>query len=249
MREAPGSDGITSRGRVADHGEVFTPPGLVRDMLDLPGVREECLRVEARFLEPACGDGNFLAEVLRRRLVAVCERHPKSARVAWERDALRGMANLYGIELLHDNVQACRDRLTALFEGLYRDRFRKQADGRVVAAATHLAAANVHLGDALKMSTVGDGVYGARPLVFTQWSMPGGGRFKRRLFEYRELLDPGGEDDQGSLFNGRPPAKRPLLGDDGKPVFLARPVGDLPVVHYLKLGDEPHPTLPRPATA
>ena len=235
------ADLITCRSRVIDHGEVFTPPGLVRDMLDLPGVADECLRIDARFLEPACGDGNFLDEVLRRRLDAVTGQHPKHALVPWERDALRGLANLYGIELLHDNVQRCRDRLVDRFETAYVGRFGNKANPAVVGAARHLVRANILWGDALKMTTVGNFVEASRPLVFTQWSMLAGGRFKRRRFEYRDLADlrrAEADAGAGTLFG--PPAEA-ITSDAGRPVFLARPVGDLPLIHYLDLGHEPHP--------
>ena len=227
---------------MVDHGEVFTPPGLVRDMLDLPGVADECRRVDARFLEPACGDGNFLTEVLRRRLDAVTGQHPKHALIPWERDALRGLANLYGIEKQHDNVGRCRDRLVELFESTYVTRFRNAARPAVVGAARHLVRANIHYGDALDMTGPDpDAPRDRSPLVFTQWSMVGGGlggggRFKRRLFEYRELA--GHEAVDGGLF--APPKER-IVGDDGRPVFLAQSVGDLPLVHYLDLAKEPHP--------
>src|SRR6188768_701921 len=94
---------MNSRQRIIDHGEVFTPPGLVNDMLDL--VSHECERIDSRFLEPACGDGNFLTEVLRRRL-AVVDRRARRSLLTWERDALLGLACLYGVELLDDNVNA-----------------------------------------------------------------------------------------------------------------------------------------------
>lgn len=227
------------RHRVIHHGEVFTPPSLVNDMLDLPGVADECLRIDARFLEPACGDGNFLAEVLRRRLEHINTQHPNHALVPWERDALRGLANLYGIELLHDNVQRCRDRLVDLFQTFYGDRFGDRARPAVVGAARHLVQANIHHGDALDMMTVGDAVFPKRPLVFTQWSMltlGGGGRFKRRLFEYRELLQP--DQSPAVLFGA---AIGRIVADNGRPVVLAQPVGDLPLVHYLDLSNQPHP--------
>ena len=226
--------------RTIDHGEVFTPTGLVRDMLDLPGVAEECTRIDARFLEPACGDGNFLLEVLRRRLDAISKKRPKLALSTWERHALRGLANLYGIELLPDNVQACRDRLAGQFTDVYQTRFPKAFREQVIDAARHITAANIHFGDALAMTTPGDKVHPARPLIFTQWSMlsfRGGGWFKRKRFEYRELAAP--RETNGSTLFGQS-IDRPV-NEDGKPVFLAQPVDDLPLVHYLKLGQEPHP--------
>ncbi len=104
-------DKLKSRQRIIDHGEVFTPPGLVNDMLDL--VAHECERVDARFLEPACGDGNFLAEVLRRKLLTVDKKNARN-REKWERDAVLSVCSLYGIDLLADNIAACRERLSAV---------------------------------------------------------------------------------------------------------------------------------------
>src|SRR5688500_11831988 len=143
-----------SRQRVIDHGEVFTPPGLVDDMLDL--VAHECERVDSRFLEPACGTGNFLAEVLRRRLALVDKRH--KPRTQWEPNALLGLACLYGIELLFDNVNDCRQRLHSLFADHYNARYGKQARDECLAAARHIVNCNILQGDALKMTTVGDHV-------------------------------------------------------------------------------------------
>jgi type I restriction-modification system DNA methylase subunit len=93
---------VKSRQRIIDHGEVFTPPGLVNDMLDL--VAHECERIDSRFLEPACGDGNFLAEVLRRKLLTVDKKNA-SNRDKWERDAILAVCSLYGIDLLHSRLQ------------------------------------------------------------------------------------------------------------------------------------------------
>ena len=93
-----------NRQRVIDHGEVFTPPGLMREMLNL--VKHECERINARFLEPACGDGNFLAEVLRRKLATVDRANARN-RQKWERDAVLAVCRLYGINLLPDNVALC----------------------------------------------------------------------------------------------------------------------------------------------
>lgn len=223
------------RQRVVDHGEVFTPQHLVNDMLDLPGVAEECTRIDARFLEPACGDGNFLAEVLHRRLIAIDQRH-KSAQLPWERDALYGLACIYGIELLYDNVQACRDRLLELFTTAYTKRFRAKAKPAAIDAARYIVRANIHLGDALKMTTTGKHAQ-ETPIRFIEWGMLTGGRFKRHVFEYRELVgDPPGA--KPALFAAD---IEPLFSDTGKRVFITQPIDDLPIVHYLKLGEEPEP--------
>jgi len=87
---------IKSKQRVADHGEVFTPPWMVEAMLDL--VKGETERIDARFLEPACGSGNFLVRVLQRKLAAVELKYGQSD---FEREhyALLALMCIYGIEL------------------------------------------------------------------------------------------------------------------------------------------------------
>ena len=103
---------VKSKQRVADHGEVFTPSWMVNDMLDL--VKDESERIDARVLEPACGEGAFLQEVLRRKLTTCQARYGKNE---FERRhyGLLGLMCTYGIELLEDNAQICRDNLHAIF--------------------------------------------------------------------------------------------------------------------------------------
>ena len=76
---------VISRQRVADHGEVLTGKREVNAMLDL--VKQETERIESRFLEPACGTGNFLVEILRRKLSLVDSRYRRS-QLEWERNAV-----------------------------------------------------------------------------------------------------------------------------------------------------------------
>ncbi len=104
---------IKSKQRVADHGEVFTPSWMVEDMLGL--VKDESERIDARVLEPSCGSGNFLVPVLLRKLVTVQKRHGKSE-FEKRHNALFGLMCTYGIELLADNAQECRDNLAEVFK-------------------------------------------------------------------------------------------------------------------------------------
>jgi hypothetical protein len=219
---------VHNRQRVIDHGEVFTPPALVDAMLDL--VAHECERIDSRFLEPACGNGNFLAEVLRRRLTLVDRRH--KARTQWEPNALLGLACLYGIELLWDNVAECRQRILMLFGDHYTARYGAHAKPEVLAAARYIVGCNILHGDALKMTSVGDRVLRALPLVFTEWSLLPGGKFKRRRYEYHDLSKP--PPGPGTALFVPPSA---ITSDEGKPVYIPCKVGDWPAVHYLKLGE------------
>ena len=142
---------MLSRDNVAQYGEVFTPPNLVNDMLDL--VAHECERIDSRFLEPACGDGNFLAEVLRRRLATVTKKRRRKINL-WEQDALLGLACLYGIELLEDNVQACRRRLSEIFRDTYVEQFGDSCREAPINAAQVIVRTNILRGNALAMMTV-----------------------------------------------------------------------------------------------
>ncbi|PZQ89031.1 MAG: restriction endonuclease subunit M [Leifsonia xyli] len=164
---------VKSRQRVADHGEVFTPAWLVDDMLDL--VDAETQRIDSRFLEPACGSGNFLVPVLERKLAAVQRRYGRSD---FERRhyALLGLMCVYGIELLPDNAAECRERLRDVFV-----RFLK-ADELWTRAAERVLALNIVQGDALQMTDAA-----GAPIVFAEWAYLGRGRFQRRDFRFHHL--------------------------------------------------------------
>src|SRR5262245_45810668 len=179
---------VKSKQRVADHGEVFTPPWLVEAMLDL--VKEETQRIDSRFLEPACGSGNFLVQVLRRKLAAV---ELKFGRSDFERRhyALLGLMCIYGIELLDDNIAECRGNLIeVLAEYLRLD----EAEDFYRAAAYVLSQNLIH-GDALTMRTTLD-----QPIVFAEWGYLGKGKFQRRDFRLEVLTQSSAFSQEGTLF-------------------------------------------------
>lgn len=165
---------MRSRQRVADHGEVFTPAWLVDAMLEL--VKDEMERIESRVLEPACGSGNFLTPVLRRKLAAVELRYGRSE-FEKRHYALLGLMCTYGIELLADNVAECRENLLKIFaEYLGAD------DGSDwLGAAKAVLDVNIIHGDALAMTTR-SGL--AEPMTFAEWAYLGKGQFKRRDFRF-----------------------------------------------------------------
>ena len=208
---------VTSRQRVIDHGEVFTPPGLVNDMLDL--VAHECERVDSRFLEPACGNGNFLAEVLRRKLRTVDKQNPRD-RVRWERDGILAVCSIYGIDLLADNVAACRQRLLGVLSDAHAVRFKEPLPEPATRAAVFILSRNILQGDALTLRTAA-----GKPIVFSEWSPVNGTLLKRRDFAYAHLLD------HAHMAN------TPLFSDLGEDVFVPEPVGERPPCHYLRVPD------------
>jgi len=179
---------VRSKQRVADHGEVFTPSWLVEDMLDL--VKGESERIDARFLEPACGSGNFLVQVLRRKLAAVDARYRASV---FERRhyALLAMMCIYGIELLADNVAECRANLLDALAG-HMD--LEEAD-ELYRAASYVLLQNLVHGDALTMRTPDD-----QPIAFAEWGYLGKGRFQRRDFRLDRLTYSSTFSDADTLF-------------------------------------------------
>ena len=166
---------VRSRRRVADHGEVFTPAWMVQDMLDL--VKSESERIDSRFLEPACGSGNFVVSVLRRKLATVQVRHSRSE---FERChyALFALMSIYGIELLADNARECRAHLLAAFD----EYLGAGTDTEWHRAAAAVLETNIVEADALTMKT-GDG----QPITFPEWGYVGKGHFQRRDFRYDTL--------------------------------------------------------------
>ncbi len=177
---------VKSKQRVADHGEVFTPSWMVEDMLDL--VRTESERIDSRFLEPACGSGNFLKSVLKRKLITVQTRYGKSD---FERrhHALFALMCIYGIELLKDNVEECRANLLAI----YAEYLRVSPGHNWYRAAETVLKVNILQGDALTLTT-SDG----KPIEFPEWGYLGSGKFQRRDFRYDSLTQR--SSIEGTLF-------------------------------------------------
>jgi hypothetical protein len=179
---------IKSKQRVADHGEVFTPPWMVEAMLDL--VKGETERIDSRFLEPACGSGNFLVRILQRKLAAVELKYGKSE-FEKQHYAILAVTSLYGIELLADNIAECRANLLKILA----DYLKLDESDDLHRAASHVLSQNLIHGDALAMRT-NDG----RPIIFAQWSYLGKGKFQRRDFRLDVLTQMSGFAEEGTLF-------------------------------------------------
>lgn len=179
---------VKSKQRVADHGEVFTPAWMVEAMLDL--VKDETERIDARFLEPACGSGNFMVQILRRKLVAVERKYGKSD---FERAhyALLGLMCIYGIELLVDNIAECRANVLEVFA----EYLNVNETDDLYRAATYVLSENIVHGDALTMRNK-DG----KPITFAEWGYLGKGKYQRRDFLFDVLTGSSAYSAEGSLF-------------------------------------------------
>ena len=178
---------VKSKQRVADHGEVFTAEREVKAMCDL--VSDECLRIDSRFLEPACGDGNFLAEILTRKLTVVTQKYKRNP-VDYEKNALLALGSLYGVELLADNVAACRERLFKIWDKAYTKAVKKiDRKEPVRDSARYILEKNIICGNALSLHQVDEnGMDTAEPIIFSQWAFVTGPMMKREDYTFEQLL-------------------------------------------------------------
>ncbi len=179
---------VKSKQRVADHGEVFTPAWLVESMLDL--VKTESERIDSRFLEPACGSGNFLVSILRRKLAAVELKFGKSD-FEKRHYALLALMCTYGIELLEDNIAECRANMLEILA----DYLNLDESDALYRAAAYVLSQNVVHGDALKIRTSDD-----QPITFAEWGYLGKGKFQRRDFRLDVLTQSAAWSEEGTLF-------------------------------------------------
>lgn len=206
---------VKTKKRVADHGEVFTSDREVIAMLDL--VKQETERIDSRFLEPACGNGNFLAEVLKRKLAVVKSRY-SSSQLEWERNSLIAVTSIYGVDILEDNTLECQERLFTIFSKLYIAKFGTNAKEELLKSIKFLFKRNILWGDALDFTNP----VTKKPIVFSEWSMVNDNMLKRRDYVFKFLVE---QTHQFSMFN-----------DEGNAAAIDEPVKDFPLTHFLKLG-------------
>jgi hypothetical protein len=209
---------VVSKQRVADHGEVYTHPREVNAMLDL--VKQETERIESRFLEPACGTGNFLVEILNRKLAVVASRYAKS-QFEYERYAVIAVSSIYGIDILADNVAACQGRLFGVFDTAYTALFKNETNNACRASVRFILNRNILHGDALTLQTVS--TEGGEPITFSEWSAVNGSMLKRRDFKFAHLID---RADSAAL---------PLFSDLGDESYIPEPIADHPLIHFLEV--------------
>ena len=216
-----GAKQVKSKHRVAAYGEVLTGEREVKAMCDL--VKQETERIESRFLEPACGNGNFLAEVLSRKLAVVKNRYAKSP-ADYEKYSVMAVTSLYGVELLPDNAAECRSRLFTLWDKAYTANNLQESDDQCRAAVRFILKKNILCGDALTLRQADGG-----PILFAEWSFVTGNQVKRRDFALDELL--GGHEEQMSLD---------MVGweyDEEVQAFIPAPIREFPLTDYRRVQD------------
>jgi hypothetical protein len=211
---------VISKRRVADHGEVYTHSREVNAMLDL--INQETERIDSRFLEPACGTGNFLVEILDRKLEVVSARYAKS-QLEYERYAMVAVTSIYGIDLLPDNIQTCQDRLFNLFNKKYSWLYKKKIKRECQSAIKYILNRNILNGDALTLRTIQTESLSSAPIVFSQWSMVMGSMLKRRDFIYAHLVHKSSH------------CEMPLISDLDEAAYIPEPIKDFPLIHFLEV--------------
>lgn len=186
---------IKSKQRVADHGEVYTNEREVKAMCDL--VKDECERIESRFLEPACGNGNFLTEILARKLAVVTAKYSKDVS-QWEKYSFIAVSSLYGVELLQDNTVECRERLFAQWDAEYIKICKSACSDEMRDAIRFLLSRNILCGNALSLMQVDDKEQDTeKPIIFSEWELvDSNDNLKRRDFRLDLMLKCSEETDK-----------------------------------------------------
>ena len=187
---------IKSKERVRDQGEVFTNEREVKAMCDL--VDQECNRIDSRFLEPACGDGNFLAEILTRKLNRCKELYKKNP-YDYERYSILAITSIYGVDLMQDNAEECRSRLFELWNKEYESVCKKNCNNETRKAVIYILSQNILCGNALTLMQVDDNQQDTdKPIIFPEWSLLMGTKLKRRDFRLDVLLKANSKPDKQS---------------------------------------------------
>lgn len=232
LQNSTSSSQIKSRERVANRGEVFTAEREVKAMCDL--VKDETERIESRFLEPACGNGNFLAEIVTRKLAVVEKKYKKNPDER-EKFSLLAISSVYGIDIMADNVLECRERLFGIWRKWFLGGFDKlnhhsepnETDSNLEKSISFVLSKNICLGNALTLKKVDANQNDTdEPIIFCEWSFLGD-KIKRRDFSFNSLMAQQSLSEEGSLFAGL---------DDEDDVF--KPEKEFPLVFYRKVYEQ-----------
>ncbi len=215
-----------SKERVRDHGEVFTAEREVKAMCDL--VKDETERIDSRFLEPACGDGNFLAEILTRKLATVKKKYAKSP-LDYEKNSLLAASSIYGVDILLDNVLACRQRMFDIWNKQYTATCKRECNDQTREAVRFILSKNIVCGNALTLNCVDEnGNDKAEPIVFSEWAFITGSMLQRSDYTFAQLLTQNAQNQpktgQTSLFEKE-------QADEG--IFLKKTV-----THYRRVQED-----------
>jgi len=206
---------IKEKSRVSNFGEVLTSKREVLDMLNL--VNTETLRLDSRFLEPACGDGNFLTEVLNFKL-DILEKNYSKNQYEFEKFSIQIFTSIYGIDILEDNIISARERLFNQYFDLYNKKFKSNINQKLLDCIKYILKLNLVHADALSLKKVKNDKF----IIFSEWSLVND-KIKRRDFEFKNLIDYA-PFEKGTLFSD--------LGDE---VIIPSPIKEYSLTHFLDI--------------
>jgi len=206
---------IKERKRVEKYGEVFTSIREVSEIIDM--VEHEASRIESKFFEPTCGNGNFLAEVLAKKIKTIEKKYIRN-QIDYERSLIIATGSLYGIDILKDNVIECRARLEKICHNAYTKQYKQKSKQKFKIAIEYILSKNILWGDALTLKSVKNK---KPPLVFSEWAPINESYIKRRDYTLSSLLD-------NSEMNK-------VVSDEGSSYFMSVPIKEFKKTHYLDI--------------
>lgn len=226
-----------SKTRVREHGEVYTAEREVKAMCDL--VDNMCQDYSKRFLEPACGNGNFLAEILTRKLANIKKNYRRSS-YDFERFSVFAVSSLYGVDILQDNVAECRNRLFEIWNTQYTAVCKKECNEQTRNAVKYILSKNILCGNALTLMCVDENQQDTtEPIIFPEWSVVGSTSLKRRDFRLDVLLKVGEKptSKQRSMFDDEDDISKYLRINPVTGEYDALPIREYPQLPYRRISE------------
>lgn len=227
---------MKSKQRVAEHGEVFTAEREVKAMCEL--VSQECDRIDSRFLEPACGNGNFLTEIITRKLATV-KRLYKRNPYDYERYSVVAVSSIYGVDIMQDNTEECRKRLYKIWNKEYTLVCKKQCNDETRKSVEYILSKNILCGNALTLMCVDENQQDTSiPIIFPEWSLMLGTKLKRRDFRLDVMLKAGEKPKnvkQQSMFDRQDEINQYLSQNPVTGEYMAEPICEYPPINYRRI--------------
>lgn len=202
---------------IEDNGKnvVYTSDKIVSEMLSC--VKDEIDRIDARVLEPACGNGNFLDAILRHKLDSVVRKYSHS-RLDFEFYIIRAVMSIYGVEIDYSTVMECKIRLLQTTNEFYCGYFTKKHWAKLSKIIEYILDANILCGDALSLTNPQTGA----PIVFAEWTFLGSFKVKRRDFIYDQLMNPSENAEH-------------VVSDLNKANYIPLPVKEYPITKIFNI--------------
>ena len=174
---------VKSKQRISNYGEVYTADREVQSMLDL--LPQSTFDLKTTFLEPACGNGNFLEAILKRKL----ESFIKNKQLIInqddvERNILLAITSIYGVDIQKDNVLESRKRLENCIDSWYFQNYSKKISSSCLKGIKFILEKNIICGNTLTKLNEKN-----KPLRFSEWNITKNGNFFRKEYKFEDVLN------------------------------------------------------------